>query len=349
MIGIDIGTSYIKVCKIINNGSKRSSSLEDVEEQEDNRKQVSVIAAMKNVMDLEDNEKSEILSSILKDCDISKDSAFLAVGGADLIDKNINLVNEEEDAPSEEVKQNAINEFNNAMREEGEAMYTTHMFIKGEDKKTTNIICTAAPKQIIDSKINIASVGNIVVKGVTMETLALTNAFEQFGPSYRDKENVALLNIGNDVTNIVILKGGKLVFFKDIDFGGHTITKEIASTYMVKEVLAEEIKMNKELKNKINFFMPNVLKKTTSSLIENIFTSIEYCVNKQFVISVDRIVVTGGGCLTDGLDSFIEKTMGITTSKWNPLEDNNFIGYSNKDLGYFLPVALGLALEKEKK
>ena len=95
--------------------------------------------------------------------------------------------------------------------------------------------------------------------------------------------------------------------------------------------------------------MPNILKKTTSSLIENIFTSIEYCVNKQFVISVERIVVTGGGCLTDGLDSFIEKTMGITTSKWNPLEDNNFLGYSDKDLGYFLPVALGLALEKEKK
>ena len=93
--------------------------------------------------------------------------------------------------------------------------------------------------------------------------------------------------------------------------------------------------------------MKNVLKKATSSLIETIFRTIEYCITRQFIISVDRIVITGGGALTEGLDSFIEETLGIPVDKWNPLTDNKFAGYTNKDCGYFIPVSLGLALEKE--
>ncbi len=346
MIGIDIGTSFIKVCKIIDDGSRKNVNAEP---SEDKRKVVSVFAAMKSVVDMENGEKSDVLASILNECGIGKESAFLAVGGKDLLDKNVYLANDEEENASEEVKNNIISDFNNSMKDEGEPMYTAHMFIKDEDKRTTNVICTAAPKQIVDAKINLASVKNISVKGVTMEMIALANAFENFGPEYRNKENIVLINIGSVNTNILVLKAGRLVFFKDIDFGGHTVTKDIASTYTIKDILAEEIKISPDLKEKIGFYMPNILKRTTSSLIENIFTSMEYCVNKQFVVSIDRIVITGGGSLTEGLDSFIEKTMGITTSKWNPLEECNFIGYSNKDLGYFLPISLGLALEKEKK
>ncbi len=346
MIGIDIGTSFIKVCKIIDDGSKKNANSEP---SEDKKREVSVFAAMKSVSDMESGEKSEVLDSMLRECGIGKENAFLAVGGKDLIDKNVFLTNDEESSPSEEVKSNVVSDFNNSMKDEGEPMYTAHMFIKGEDKKTTNVICTAAPKQIVDSKIGIATVRNISVKGVTIETLALANAFEKFGPEYGTRENIVLMNIGSVDTNILVLKSGKLVFFKDIDFGGHMITKDIASTYTIKEILAEEIKISPTLKEKIGFYMPNILKRTTSSLIENIFTSMEYCINKQFVVSIDRIVITGGGSLTEGLDSFIEKTMGITTSRWNPLEDCNFVGYSNKDLGYFLPISLGLALEKETK
>ncbi len=349
MIGIDIGSSYVKVCKIINNGNRKNMNLEDSANREENKSAVSIVAAMKKVTNLEDGEKSDVLASVLRECNMKKESAFLAVGGADMIDKNIPIVRNEEGASLEEMKENIVIDFDVAMKEEGEAMYTAHMFIKDEDQRSANVICTAVPKQIVDSKLAIASVGSLRIKGVTMETLALANAFEQFGPGYRDKENVVLLNIGSNVTNVVVLKSSKLVFFKDIDFGGDTITKEIAATYMIKELLAEEIKLKQPLKERINFYMTNILKKTTSSLVENIFTSIEYCVNKQFVLSIDKIVLTGGGSLTEGLDSFIEKTMGIPTSRWNPLEDNNFAEYTNKDLGYFLPVALGLALEKEKK
>lgn len=349
MIGIDIGTSFIKVCKIINDGSKRSS---DAEPSEDKRKEVSVFAAMKSVADMEDGEKSAVLTSLLRECEFGRENAFLAVGGKDLIDKNVFLTNPEEgdeEASPEDSKENIISDFNNSMKDEGEPMYTAHMFIKDEDKRMTNVICTAAPKQIIDAKINIASVKNVSVKGVTIETVALANAFEVFGPEYASNENVVLINMGCVNTSILILKAGRLIFFKDIDFGGQTITKDIATTYTIKEILAEEIKMSQDLKGKIGFYMPNILKRTTSSLIENIFTSMEYCVNKQYVVSIDRIVITGGGALTEGIDSFIEKTMGITTSRWNPLESCKFVGYSDKNLGYFLPISLGLALEKEKK
>ena len=113
--------------------------------------------------------------------------------------------------------------------------------------------------------------------------------------------------------------------------------------------LAEELKRRDDLRQQIAFNMKNILKKTLPGLVETIFMTIEHCVTRQFVISIDRIVVTGGGALTEGLDFFIEETLGIPTIKWNPLDNNKVVGYSNKKAGFFLPVALGLAFEKQKK
>lgn len=345
VIGIDIGSKFIKVCKIVGDVSGKNAKKADGENQE---KTFSVFSAMRNVSDLENVEKSDILKSLLGKLGIEKEKAFLAVGGKDLLDKNI-FLSDEDGSISEEAKNEAIADFEATVKEEGEAMYITKMPIKGADKKVTNIICSAAPKDIVDNKLNIASVNGISIRGVTMETVALANAFEVFGPDYKNKENIILVNIGSTVTNIVVLKAGKLIYFKDIDFGGQSITKEIADTYGIKDIIAEEVKVKQDLKEKIGFYMPNILKKAATALIENIFTSIEYCVNSQFVISIERIVITGGGSLTEGLDSFVEKTMGIPTVKWNPLENNKFAGYTDKECGYFLPVSLGLALEKEHK
>ena len=39
----------------------------------------------------------------------------------------------------------------------------------------------------------------------------------------------------------------------------------------------------------------------------------------------------------------------MNTEKWNPFDNEKIIGIENKDIGFFMPVALGLALEKVEK
>lgn len=333
MIGIDIGSKFIKVCKIVDTGKKE--------------KEFSAYSAMQSISGLEEVSKVQILSAMLKKLGIEKESSFLAVGGKDLVNRDVVLPSNH--VGSRDIKSVIINEASNSISEDLSSMFISYGIIKNLEKET-NIIFSAVPKSKVISKLSVLNhIKDIEVRGVTMEAFALANAFEYFGPSYRNTESIVLINIGYVTSNIIVLNNKELVFVKDIDFGGQDITKNIASSYMIPEKLAEEIKRKDDLKRQINFNMKNILKRAASSLIETIFRTIEYCITRQYIISVDRIVITGGGALTDGIDTFIEETLGIPVDKWNPLADNKFVGYTNKDYGYFMPVSLGLALEKEQK
>lgn len=332
MIGIDIGSKFIKVCRIANIS----------------KNDVSVFASMQDVTNLDDSQKTKVLSSLMEKLDVKQDSSFLAVGGKDIFCRDVIVPNIK--LNSKNLKEDIIANVSNAVTEDFSSMYSAHSVTRSVSEKESCIMFSAVPKQIVNSKFNlINSLKNYPAVGVTMESFALANAFVKFGPSYKDTESVILINIGNNTSNIVVLNNKELVFVKDIEFGGKNITKDIAGLYMIPERLAEELKRRQDLRDQINFDMKSVLKKSTPSIIETIFRTIEYCVTRQFIIAVDRIVITGGGSLTDGIAGFIEEILGIPTTNWNPLQDCNVVGYANKDFGAFIAIALGLALEKEQK
>ena len=110
--------------------------------------------------------------------------------------------------------------------------------------------------------------------------------------------------------------------------------------------MAEEIKRRPEIWSSLGLNIKNVLKRTAATLLEVIFELIEYCSTRQTILSVDRIVLTGGGANLYGIDFFIKDNLGMNTEKWNPFDNENIVGVENKDVGFFMPVALGLALEK---
>ena len=334
LIGIDLGSKFLKVCKILSFAQKN--------------KDYSIVSAMVDISALDKSAKSASIAAIFKKLDLEKDTVSLAVSGKDIINRDIILSRSR--INSKNLRKEIKLEVENTVTENLDAMYTSHTLLKNISDKECSIIFSAAPKEKVNEKFSLFStIEDITVSGVNLESFALSNSFIAFGPDYKNSESIILINIGGKVTNIVVLCNKELVFMKDIDFGGSDITKEIASFYSIHEKLAEEIKRREDLRQQISFNMKNILKKTIPSLIETIFRTIEHCVTRQFIVSVDRIVITGGGALMEGLDSFIEETLGIPTVKWNPLENNKVVGYCNKDCGFFLPIALGLALEKEKK
>ena len=332
MIGIDLGSKFIKICKIINSGNKK--------------KEHSVISAALDISNVPEKEKANKLLSVLNKLSCLDESVYLAVGGKDIINRNISLKRNKDIKLEEQIANEAAGTISEDLRK----MYTSFVVLKNDSEKDYNVIFSAAPIDKINKKfVFINSIKTMSVAGVTSEDFALTNAFNEFGPKYKNTENIVLINIGHKVSNIVVLKNTDLVFVNDVDFGGQNITKDIATFFSVPEKLSEEIKRREDLRQAINFNMKNILKKNVIVLAENIFKTIEHCKTKQLVDSIDRIVLTGGGALTDGIDNFIQDTLGIPTEKWNPLSNNEFVGYVDKDKGFYLPIALGLALEKEKK
>ena len=56
-------------------------------------------------------------------------------------------------------------------------------------------------------------------------------------------------------------------------------------------------------------------------LLEAIYRSIEYCLNRNAMLSTDKILLTGGTSYLKDLGSFVEEVLDIPTSTWNPISD----------------------------
>jgi type IV pilus assembly protein PilM len=247
------------------------------------------------------------------------------------------------------------------VQEDLNKMFKSYLVTKEMSDKENHILFIATPKKRVNERIQIVNeITNASLVGVSTDSIALTNAFNLLGPDYKSEETIILVNIGDLFTNMVVLHKKEIIFMKDIVFGGSDITKEIASLYAVpkgyvdhsnpqpiSEDFAEYLKRNDDLWDKVGLSMKGVFKKSSANLLETVFRTIEYCITRQTIVSVDRIVLTGGGSIVKGIDIFIRETLGIPTEKWNPLENNEVSGLVKKEYGYFMPVALGLALEKD--
>lgn len=341
MLGIDLGSKYIKVCKFMGN---------------ENNSPLSILCTMKYAKNtIADQKKS--LTDILSELKI-KDNYFISVNSVDTISRNIILP---KSIKQKDMHSAVMTNVEQSVHEDLNKMFKSYLVTKEISDKENCILFIATPKKIINERIQITNeITNPRLVGVTTDSIALTNAFNLFGPEYKSEETIILVNIGDFFTNMVVLHKKEIVFMKDILFGGSDITKEIASLYAmpkdfaehskkipISEDLAEYLKRNDDLWGKVGLSMKGVFKKSSANLLENIFRTIEYCITRQTIVSIDRIVLTGGGSVVKGLDDFIKETLGIPTEKWNPLENNEVKGSVKKEYGYFMPVALGLALEKD--
>lgn len=329
MLGIDLGTSFTKICKVIED--KHSGK-------------ISVASGMSMSYNNTTNQKNSI-ERILKSMDItSKEPSFCTVGEKDVISRDINLPKGIDEENLDSAVSLAVEQ---SLTEDLSKMLHSYTITREVSETENNILFMAVPKTKVFQRMKeLSGIFSVDVVGVTSEILALVNAFDFFAPEYKETDTVVLVNIGDKNTNVVILNKKKIIFIKNVAFGGKNITKEISDMYNVPERLAEEIKRRPELWTSLGLNIRNVLKRTAAGLLEVIFELIEYCSTRQSILSVDRIILTGGGACLQGIDLFIKDNLGMNTEKWNPFDNENIIGVENKDLGFFMPVALGLALEK---
>ncbi|WP_413854115.1 pilus assembly protein PilM [Candidatus Ruminimicrobium bovinum] len=330
MLGIDIGTRFTKICKI-------------VEDKHSNK--ISIASGMSmTYLDNATNQKNSI-ERILKSIGItSKEASFCTIEEKDIISRDINLPKGIDQENLDSAVTLAVEQ---SLTENLSKMLHSYTVTREISETENNILFMAVPKTKIFQRMKeLSGIFPINVVGVTSEMISLVNAFNFFAPVYKETDTVVLVNIGDTNTNVVILNKKKIIFVKDVAFGGKHITKEISDMYHVPERLAEEIKRRPELWSSLGLNIRNILKRTAATLLEVIFELIEYCSTRQSILSVDRILLTGGGASLHGIDFFVKDNLGMNTEKWNPFDNENIIGIENKDLGFFMPVALGLALEK---
>lgn len=221
------------------------------------------------------------------------------------------------------------------------------------DGDTMGLLLVAILKDKVSSYANLFSESGFSPLIADVSGFALANCFS-FNYPEKEKGDVVLLDVGAFYTNLVVMSKGKVVYYRDIQFGGLKYDEELAKNLGVVETEAKKVKHSKDPSS-----LPSLAADTIVSMNEKlssqILGSLDFFKNTEgFKGSFSQVYVTGGGSLTAGLTQSLSKTIGVGVEFLNPIKKVNFSQKILKTtdetkLQYTSAVAVGLAVRELSK
>jgi len=209
--------------------------------------------------------------------------------------------------------------------------------------KKIKLLVIAVPNEIINKFNNIADATDIHITNMELETFSMARALI---PQSNSK-TTAILEVGYRTTNVGIVSGGVVVMHHNIGMGGINITKALASGMSIDIDRAEEIKRT----NGILDASENVLELLKTSIDKILAEASQVLQNyvQEGGVPVEKIILTGGNASMPGFVEYIKQSLSVEVEIGNPFNrievPNKLKEKLNKD-GPSFAVATGLALRK---
>jgi len=231
-------------------------------------------------------------------------------------------------------------------------IYTDCYILDGKDKekvkeKNMAVMAAAAKKDLIDRRIKLLKELELPVEFIGLNPIALANALHVLGFQEKGQEEesvISLLDMGESVSNLTIFIDKLPRFTRDIFIGGRDFTKSISNALGISFQDAEKLKRGPGKKKE------EVIKACESPLMnmtQELRLSIDYFATENNR-EIQRLLLTGGTSLLDGIVSGFEKNLEIKVNLWNPLASVEIKEDTEKGeiekISLKLGVALGLAL-----
>ncbi|MBF0210648.1 MAG: type IV pilus assembly protein PilM [Desulfamplus sp.] len=343
LVGLDIGTSLIKVAEL--KGSGKSLSL--------NKFAVLPIRAglIEDGQIIEMEELSRDVETIFKVNKIKSKNISISTGGSSVVVKTISMPSA---AASSDV---ALLE---SIRFEAEQyipydiddMNVDFQVLGDSDSnpELMSVLLVAVKKDIVDSYIELTDRAGLNAQVIDVDSFAFQNIFEATA-SVRNDEMAMLIDIGVHKTSLNIVKNNNSLMMRDSSSGLNQIWNEIASEANCSVEDAMKIFLGEDQKS--------MAAETLDELSQN-FAKM-WCMEIQNIVKtfqaksghgkIDKVFVTGGGSLVSGFIDFLSEGLFIPVSIFNPFEgvSVNLKKFSESFIKQNLPfasIALGLALRK---
>ncbi len=237
-----------------------------------------------------------------------------------------------------------------------EQIYTDCFIVDANAKDNKmSLLVAAAKKEIVEHRMQLLSSLGLQTNYIGINSIAIANVFnvlkkpvepkEEGAAGEAGKTNVfAVLDIGDVVSSLVIMKGSVPRFTRDIFIGGHELNQRISNVLGIELSEAEKIKCQPADKlESIRSACDAIL----LSLVSEVRLSFDYFVTEHNT-QISKLFLTGGSSLLTGVEEIFGKNLDTPIETWNPagpLKLSPAITESDiKKNQSFIGVALGLAL-----
>lgn len=239
-----------------------------------------------------------------------------------------------------------------------------------KDVKTLDLMTVACPNDQIDRILSIAEGAGLKPVHLNVGTLSLWNALLAFLP-FEKEEVVALVDLGAEKTGIHIFKDGILHFSREITPAGADLTRAILEGMDSEEEAnllcerAERIKHEMGIPSK-SFYekdgnpstnlskIPFLIRPVLERLAAEIGRSFDYYRNEFHIERIDRLLLSGGGANSKGMDTYLSDELRLPVERLNPFKkilfDAKKIDPELLDqMGPIYTVAAGIALPEQRR
>ena len=184
------------------------------------------------------------------------------------------------------------------------------------------VLLAACRKEIVEERASVITAQGLQPIAIDLDLFALANAWELCGLPFEDlgeggtQGAIALVDVGASRSAINVLRGGESCFSREINIGGADMTQAIVRRLGVEGFEAEAIKRASDTHEaEVSAAIAPILEDLASELS----LSIDYVEHHEGV-SVEEILLSGGGVLAPGAPQYIEQATSRPARTWNPLE-----------------------------
>jgi len=331
-LGIDIGTSSIKMAEVRKRGNQKE--LENYAEIE-----IKDIYPdfKRNILSKESEEIALIVRALLKEAKTKTKAAIFSLPDYSSFFINFTLPFMTREEIPEAVKFEAPIHIPLPLSK----VALDWQIVEAPDKRTQKpikILAVAVPNEIVDKYKEIASLARLDLVSLEAEVFGLIRTL------VRDKEPTVIIDIGQESTTCSIVDKKILKVSHSFDLGSRKLVDALMKGLNVDYRKAEKIKKkegllgDEKVKNYLIPIVDNILRETNE--VCNNFLKIERR-------EIKTVILSGGGSLLSGLKEYFEKNLNFKIETADPFRELNcpeILSGKLEEMGPFYAVSIGMAL-----
>lgn len=299
----------------------------------------------------------EAIRQGIKEARISATSANLAVAGPTVVARTVKMPKMPEQALRKSIRFEAGRYVPSSVEES----YLDCQIIREIEDNQTEVLVVAAPRDIVETRINAVQHAGLETDAVELEAFALYRTLVEFDAGFENETTIAIIDIGGENTDVSIVDKGAFALTRSIPIAGKQLTRALENYFKLSNEEAEKGKQTISFDSLVDNTGPmenpplRIIQPLVDELIREIRRSLNYyhsqlpgqSANK----SVNQILLTGGTSLMKGLGNYISNRLGIPVLSPNFLDNPRFrvSTFEPNDSPKMLAVAVGLAMRAHEK
>lgn len=309
VIGLDIGSSYVRALQLSESGSGyriEHFAMEPLREG---------VVVDKTVQDIE--AISSAIDRAVKNSGSRSKACAIAVSGPAVFTKTIALPSNLAESDVESQIQIEANQYVPYPLDEVSLDFDV-LGPSARNPDLIDILLAASKSENVESRQDALEAAGLVAKVVDVEAFAIANAFELI--RQRDhlskNEAVGIFDIGRDLTTLLVLRGGRVIYNREHPFGGHQLLEETIRRY---DMSPEQASFFERAEEGPEDFEAEVLEPFQLNIVHQISRALQFFASSNDYSPISTIYLAGGTASLKGLAAMVQQELGLTTRVADPI------------------------------